>query len=180
MIRGFLVYGNAVQWWSSLAFCLALRAHHLYALRLPNASNVFYWHKIILFRPINSEKECLPTPQRVPVNPGRQVQMNPFTWSTHVALLMQGLLTHSSISVRHDWKLSVKLHSSHGQCCIRSKQLRLKWFSLIILKWNLLVPHWSPVNPGKQLHVNLLTPFTHKPPLLHGLLAHSSRSVKQE
>lgn len=59
-------------------------------------------YKIILFRQLNYGKDNLLMPHRVPVNPGEQVQLNPFTSSTHVAPLMQGLLAHSSISVRRD------------------------------------------------------------------------------
>ena len=44
----------------------------------------------------------LPISQRVPVNPGAQLQLNPFTRSVHVPPLRQGLLAHSSTSILNE------------------------------------------------------------------------------
>ena len=44
---------------------------------------------------------------------------------------------------------------------------------------NLLLSQYCPVKPVRQLHINPLTPATHVPPFLHGLLLHRSLSGKE-
>jgi len=44
----------------------------------------------------------LPVSHCVPLNPGAQLQLNPFTRSVQVPLFLQGLLAQSSISVLKD------------------------------------------------------------------------------
>ena len=50
-----------------------------------------------------------------------------------------------------------------------------RYISLFLyqLRINLLVWHLSPLHPGRQLHLYLLTPSAQNPPFRHGLDAHS-------
>ena len=63
----------------------------------------------------------LPISHSVPLKPGAQLQLNPFTRSVQMPLFLQGRLAQSSISVSEDEVEKKKIHDS---CCyiLRSQE----------------------------------------------------------
>ena len=62
-----------------------------------------------LTKNISSVHEQSPDSHCVPLNPGAQLQLNPFTRSVQVPLFLQGLLAQSSISVLEDKIETIKM-----------------------------------------------------------------------
>ena len=56
----------------------------------------------------------LPLSHCVPLNPGAQLQLNPFTRSVQVPLFLQGWLVQSSISVLEDKSEMIKIHRGYN------------------------------------------------------------------
>ena len=56
----------------------------------------------------------LPFLHRAPLNPGAQLQLNPFTRSVQVPLFLQGWLVQSSISVLEDKSEMIKIHRGYN------------------------------------------------------------------
>ena len=59
--------------------------------------------------------EQLPDSHCVPLNPGAQLQLNPFTRSVQVPLFLQGWIAQSSISVLEDEIERIKMHCYTSQ-----------------------------------------------------------------
>ena len=76
------------------------------------------WRKqnsLRLTKNISSVHERLPDSHCVPLNPGAQLQLNPFTRSVQVPLFLQGLLAQSSISVLEEEIGTIKRHCFTSQ-----------------------------------------------------------------
>ncbi len=75
-------------------------------------------HCLVYFWPKQSQRECLPVSQWVPVYPGRHVQVYPFIRSLQVPPFRQGVDRHSSMSEKKNKEMSVFVfpRSLHKTC----------------------------------------------------------------
>ena len=64
----------------------------------------------------------LPVSHCVPLNPGAQLHLNPFTWSKQLPLFLQGWLAQSSISVVRGWVRKLNAVTFDWTCNINKKK----------------------------------------------------------
>jgi len=117
----------------------------------------------------------------LPINPGGQWQVNPFTWSSHVPLCSHGLLIHSLISVpqvssaKETWTLTKKDQVDTNFCINSAKtfkllsqlQLKLLWecaylLAALIICMNDLQKARSRNRTRTTMKMTTLTIFTCK------------------
>ena len=109
---------------------------------------------------------------------GGQIQAYPLTWSVQDPPFKQGLLEHSSISMRHinqirTIKKSLEKRKITGHACTIH-------FFTESNKLTCLALYCAPAYPGWQLQAYPLTWSVQHPPFKQGLLKHSSTSMRQK
>ena len=108
---------------------------------------------------------------------GGQIQAYPLTWSVQDPPFKQGLLEHSSISMRQINQIRTTKKSLEKTENYTGMHLQ---FTSLLNQTNLLVWHCAPAYPGWQLQAYPLTWSVQHPPFKQGLLEHSSTSMRQK
>ena len=113
---------------------------------------------------------------RLPVYPGKQVQLKPFTRSVQFPLT-QGLDSHSSMSVE---QLKSENPGLHVQLYVPSKfrQVALFWHTCRSHSF-MSVSQFFPVQPVAHVQVYAKTPSLQVAPFWHGELGQSSTFISQ-